>query len=71
MVVLNGSIKLLKPAGKMVLMLLQLLVMMMITQKIINNAAVWTVSTRLIISKSSSPCTNHWRLYQEHQLQLI
>ena len=24
----------------------------------LNNAVVWTVSTRLVISKSSSPCTN-------------
>ena len=35
----------------------------------LNNAVVWMVSTRPLISKSFSPCINP--LEQEHQLQLV
>ena len=37
----------------------------------INNAVVWMVSSRPLICKSSSSCTNLRWLYQEHQLQLV
>ena len=37
----------------------------------LNNAVVWTVSTRPLISKSSSLVPIFWWLYQEHQLQLV
>ena len=37
----------------------------------LNNVVVLMVSTLRLISKSSSPCTNIWWLYQRHQLQLV
>ena len=37
----------------------------------LNHAAVWMVTTRPLISKSSSPRTNLWWLNQDHQLQLV
>ena len=37
----------------------------------LNNAVVWIVSTRPLISKSSCPFTNLWYAYQEHQRQVV
>ena len=37
----------------------------------LNNAVVWTVSTRPVISKSSSPCTNPLVTVLKQQLQLL
>ena len=36
-----------------------------------NNVVVWMVSTRPLISKSSSPSTNLWWLYRAHRLKLV
>ena len=37
----------------------------------LNNAVVWMVSTRALISESSGPCKNLLWLHRVHQLQLV
>ena len=43
----------------------------LIMQVDLNNAVVWIVCTRSVISKSSSSWTNTWSLCQQHQLLLV